>query len=140
MRLEPFRFGDDVMKVWIQWISTIVMAGGISVSVWAGDPMVIEGEARAVDGRTIEIWGQKIRLWGVSVPDDDTEEGRRATMQLQRLVENVTVRCRQTGESSLKYAVARCYIGDIDIAWPMVMTGHATDDPLLSGGHYAASR
>ncbi|MGI9386094.1 MAG: thermonuclease family protein [Methyloligellaceae bacterium] len=128
------------MKLWIERISTLMAVCGFSISVLAAEPMIIEGAARAIDGRTIEIWGQTIRLWGVSVADGDTEEGRRATLQLQRLIKNVTVRCKQTGESSLKFAVARCYVGDIDIAWPMVMTGHATDDPLLSGGHYAASR
>ena len=106
----------------------------------ADTPLVIEGTARAIDGRTIEIWGRKIRLWGISVPSAATDEGQKSTSQLERLVANVTVRCEQAGEASLQIMVARCYVGDIDIAWPMVMTGHAADDAALSGGFYAGAR
>lgn len=102
-------------------------------------PLVIEGEARVVDGRTIEIWGQKIQIWGLSVPDAATEEGRKSKLQLQRLLADVVVRCESIDDASLRYLVAKCYVGDIDIAWPMVLTGNAQDDPGQSGGHYAQS-
>ena len=114
---------------------------GMLISIAKADaPLVIEGGARAIDGRTIEIWGRKIRLWGIAAPSADTDAGRASRLRLGHLVANVTVRCERTGESSLTHMVARCYVGDIDIAWPMVMTGHAADDAASSGGYYAAPR
>lgn len=99
-------------------------------------PLTIEGEAKVIDGRTLEIWGQRIRLWGIAAIPPDTEESEKAARQLRRLIADVIVRCKSADVSSLRFTVARCYVGGIDIAWPLVLTGSAQDDSGESGGYY----
>jgi len=103
-------------------------------------PLTIEGEAKVIDGRTIEIWGQRIRLWGIAAIPPETEAAEKSARQLRRLIADVIVRCKSVGTSSLRYTVARCYVGGIDIAWPLVLTGSAEDDPGESGGYYAGHK
>ena len=100
-------------------------------------PLTIEGEAKVIDGRTIEIWGQRIRLWGIAAIPPGTEAAEKSAQQLRRLIADVIVRCKSVEASSLRFTVARCYVGGIDIAWPLVLTGSAHDDAAVSGGYYA---
>lgn len=100
-------------------------------------PFIIEGQAKAVSGNTLEIWGHPIRLWGIRVADPASEKGRKATDHLQRLVAGVTVTCRAVDTSSLRHLVARCFVGGIDIARPIIEVGYAQDDPTQSDGYYA---
>ena len=109
--------------------------------VWAqAAPLTIEGKARVIDGRTIEIWGQRIRLWGIAAIPPNTEAAEKSERQLRRLIADVVVRCQSREPSSLRYTVARCYVGGIDIAWPLVLTGAAQDDSGESGGFYAGRK
>jgi endonuclease YncB( thermonuclease family) len=103
-------------------------------------PLTIEGEAKVIDGRTIEIWGQRIRLWGIAAIPPGTKAAEDSTRQLRRLIADVIVRCKSMEASSLRFTVARCYVGGIDIAWPLVLTGSAQDDSSESGGYYAGRK
>ena len=120
-------------------LTQVALVAAISLgSIGASsEPFVIEGEARVIDGSTLEIWGQRIRLWGVTVAEAETAEGERAAQQLRRLLADVVVRCQKVEEDSLAHLTARCYVGTIDIAWPMVLMGFAEDDPNQSGGLYS---
>lgn len=103
-------------------------------------PFVIEGQAKALSGNTLEIWGHPIRLWGIRVADPKTEKGQKATVHLQRLVAGVTVTCHAVDATSLRHLVARCFVGAIDIARPIIEVGYGQDDPVQSDGYYARSK
>ena len=100
-------------------------------------PLIIEGRANVVNGNTIEIGGQSIQIWGISVPPPASDDGERAKEHLRRLIADVTVECRTVESTSFRYLVAQCFAGGIDIAWPLVLTGYATDNTRQSNGYYA---
>ena len=100
-------------------------------------PLIIEGRADVINGNTIAIGGQSIRIWGISVPPPASDDAKRATEHLRRLITGVTVECRTVESSSFRYLVAQCFAGGVDIAWPLVLTGYAKDNTLQSNGYYA---
>lgn len=106
----------------------------------SAESLTFQGKAKVVDENIVEIWGQRIRLWGITALSISSNDRRDAKAQLRKLIAGVIVRCESVGVSSMRYTVARCYAGGVDIAWPLVMTGIARDNPEESGGYYASGK
>lgn len=131
----------------------------ISASVQAAE--MISGQARAISGDTIEVQGTRIRLHGIDAPHlfqhcfldqrvfgnrrsyDDRRRwskvdcGRRAKHTLQNQVRDLTVRCERTRASRKGSAVARCWVGDVDLSAAMVSSGWAVAARRFSNDYVA---
>jgi endonuclease YncB( thermonuclease family) len=106
-----------------------------------------------VDGDTFDLrvggTDTRIRVCGIDSPERGQPGYRQAKDAMRALVDGKTVRCVQVGggtpcdgrskPTNNSRAVAQCFVGDMDIAVPMVRNGHACDWPQFSGGHYQLS-
>ncbi|WP_374448444.1 thermonuclease family protein [Stella sp.] len=89
----------------------------------AGRPTVIEGDL-------IEIDGQRVRIQAVDAPAIDTKLGKRAMIEMRRIVGRDPVECQlleleaPTGKGRQAW-VARCRSGETDIGQELVRRGWA---------------
>ncbi len=95
----------------------------------------VEGQAVAVTGDTMRIAGTTVRLDGIEAPDlrqtCRSASGRAwrcgtsAKSALARLTGYETVTCELTGaEDAQGHKVARCHMGDTDLAAELAREGH----------------
>lgn len=98
----------------------------------------LTGQATAIDGDTIRIGTQSIRLQGVDAPELSENLGPAARDVMAQILAQGIVQCQSDGTHSYNRIVARCYIGRIDIAIPLIAGGWALDCPAYSGGRYRA--
>ena len=99
-----------------------------------------------VDGDTFDLQTDtdglvRIRVWGINSCERGTTEGDKATEWARERWEGLDVRCVVQGRDRFSRTVAVCYDASSaalsDIAWPIVLAGHAHDVPHFSGGYYA---
>jgi endonuclease YncB( thermonuclease family) len=101
-----------------------------------GDTFVLR-----VDGVNLPV-----RLCGVDSPERDGKGYLPAKIALTELIKGKSVRCVQVGSgtpcdgrsrsTSRDRIVARCFVGDLDIAAEMVRSGKACAWPKFSGSYY----
>lgn len=96
----------------------------------------ITGRAKVVDGDTLFVAQVKIRLNGIDAPEWDTRAGRVATNTLKEIVRGRIVRCIPNGDRSYDRIIARCWVGETDIAAAVIASGAALDCARYSGGRY----
>ncbi len=102
------------------------------------------GIAVANDGGSVLFGKVEISLFGIAAPrvrgDWNVDEGGfQSARALHSLVDRKEVRCELDGTLSpvRRVPVAKCYLGEMDIALQQVLNGHARDCPRHSGGAYA---
>ena len=92
---------------------------------------------RVIDGGAFDLeTGQRIRLQGISAPERHDPGGAQATAAMRALVEKRRVTCLDSGDRSYKRVVARCFLGETDVAAWLIARGLARDCPRFSGGRY----
>ena len=104
----------------------------------AGANWLPPGPARIVDGDTIEVAGRRVRLEGIDAPEmaqtcqggvgdpaRDWDAGRAARRQLQKLIADSAVSCRDQGRDRYGRTLATCFVDGRDINAAMVSTGYA---------------
>lgn len=97
---------------------------------------ILLGQATVIDGDTIRVDELKVRIWGLDAPEMDTQEGIKAKEALLQLAEGKKVRCEPNGDISYDRVVAKCFVGDQDIAEWMIESGHAKPYCKFSGEYY----
>ena len=113
----------------------------------AAEPPRFSGIAAVVDADTIRVSGRPVRLCGINAEEANTRAGRMARAWVTLWLEGLEVHCTQVGHgtpcdgrsqaTNRGRTVAQCFLGDEDIAYWLVLEGHAKDWPEYSGGHYA---
>jgi endonuclease YncB( thermonuclease family) len=98
------------------------------------DPSIITGRARAIRGDLLRINGRLVQLAGIETPEPAqscrTQTGKNwncgtsARQELGTIVRRKSVVCTPSGESGAGTILAKCTIGDIDIAATLVGNGH----------------
>ncbi|MCF8482192.1 MAG: thermonuclease family protein [Rhodospirillum sp.] len=125
---------------------TWFVAGVASLGLSASDPAspapgdILAGlPGRVSDGDTFRIQGvaTRIRIWGVDAPELSTREGPAAREVLRALLGDGPVACRVVDTDRYGRTVARCFVGERDLAEDLVRRGCARDWPRYSGGAYA---
>lgn len=115
----------------------LLLAGGIYTVMRSVDPppsdMSVQGRAHVHDGDTFTVAGVKIRLYGVDAPEmDQTCEmpdgsdwacGRWSRDQVRALLKGQELRCIKHVYDKYGRMVARCYLGDQDLAQMLVQGG-----------------
>ena len=106
---------------------------------------VISGPARVIDGDTVEIAGTRIRIQGIDAPelDDrchrpDGSEWACGVWSAEAARDRFggqTLRCEDLGERSWGRVVARCLMGETDMAAAMVAKGAARACPRFAQQH-----
>ncbi|PHQ99557.1 MAG: nuclease [Marinosulfonomonas sp.] len=121
----------------MRWILTLLLAGGIYTAMRSLDqPPVntgVQGSAYVHDGDTFTVASVKIRLFGVDAPEmDQTCEmpdgtdwacGRWSRDQVRDMLRGRTLRCVKQTYDRYGRMVARCYLGDQDLAQLLVRGG-----------------
>ena len=110
------------------------------LAVWvcfapAADASDIAGTAHVIDGDTLDVDDVRVRLFGIDAPEADqtcrTEQGTVwacgawVTSQAKALVQGRAVRCVIIDTDRYGRAVARCYLGEDDLAERLVADGLA---------------
>lgn len=123
----------------------VLLLSAVSV---AAEP--IAGQTSIIDGDTIEIHGQRIRLWGIDAPEssqlcrnansDLYRCGADAANKLAGFTTGKVVSCVPVDRDRYGRTVARCAVGDIDIAEWLVRSGLALDWPRYSHGRYGVAQ
>ncbi len=108
-------------------------------------PYTLSGGVRVIDGDTIHVDDAKIRLWGIDAPElSQTCErdgrqyacGQEARAFLAALVKKEGLSCAPADTDTYGRIVARCKIGETDIARAMVQAGWAMDYSRYSQAFY----
>lgn len=107
---------------------------------------VIRGPARAVDGDTLAMTGARVRLFAIDAPEKSQTCtrageawacGQEATAVLERLIDGKEVSCRQVTIDRYGRMVAKCTVGNRDLAEMMVRAGMAIALPQFSDAYTA---
>jgi len=120
-----------------RWIYTLLLAGGIYTAMRSVDPPPaqadVQGGAYVHDGDTFTVSGTKIRLFGVDAPEmDQTCEmpdgsdwacGRWSRDQVRTILNGQNLRCVERTYDKYGRMVARCYLGEQDLAEMLVRDG-----------------
>lgn len=121
-------------------LGALGLAGIVSLFSTASSSVV--GRAYAVDGDTLRIGDTRIRLVGIDAPELEQtctragEEswpcGRQARSFLADLVGREDVSCLDSGRDRYGRTLARCTIGDQDIAGEVAAAGWAMAEPIYA--------
>ncbi|HYD73926.1 MAG TPA: thermonuclease family protein [Candidatus Binatia bacterium] len=109
----------------------------------AGVVSEIVGVATISSGDTIRIGPRRVRFDGIATPRPramcgEVNAQREATNALRRLIRSSEVRCAISDLPDAQGRdIARCRVGETDIAAQMVADGWARDTPAQSDGAYA---
>lgn len=79
--------------------------------------------------------GEAVRIWGIDAPEMNTRAGPPSGAALRAMLTGRVLVCLPRGRS-YRRIVARCFLHNQDIAWPMVRGGWAHDWPRYSSGFY----
>jgi len=93
------------------------------------------GLVRVIDADTWDVGGERVRLFGIDAPEmaqmcEDAQDqswacGVWASDQVRQLYDGHTVRCERLNKDRYGRTVARCFLGDKDVAREMVSQGLA---------------
>ncbi|MGE0716500.1 MAG: thermonuclease family protein [Alphaproteobacteria bacterium] len=88
------------------------------------------GPATVVDGHTLEVGELRVRLQAIEAPDPRELRGRRALIELRRIVGKEAVRCElvelERGAAGARQSwIGVCFAGEADIGREMVRRGWA---------------
>lgn len=97
----------------------------------------VTGQPILIDGDSIVVAGRPIRLWGIDAPEMETREGYLAKRYLRTILENRPVRCEDMGIRTVGEAMAKCFVGTVDLGEVMVLSGHAREWRQYSQGYYS---
>ncbi|BBK30600.1 hypothetical protein STHU_12340 [Allostella humosa] len=83
-----------------------------------------------LEGDVLEIEGQRVRLQAVDAPDAKTAQGKRALIELKRIIGREPVRCdlvelEPPAPKGRQGWIGRCVAGGVDIAQELVRRGWA---------------
>lgn len=120
-----------------RWIFTLLLAGGIYTVMRSIDqPPVntdVQGSAYVHDGDTFTVSGVKIRLFGIDAPEmdqscempdgSDWACGRWSRDQVRGILKGRELRCVKRTYDQYGRMVARCYLGDQDLAEMLARDG-----------------
>ena len=104
---------------------------------------------RVIDGDGLRLDGVSVRLWGIDAPElrQTCQQsgnlypcGERARDALQAALRDSVPRCERVSGDRYGRTVARCFVGDDDLAAIMVRQGWAVDYPRYSKGAYASEQ
>ena len=105
----------------------------------------ISGHVFVVDGDSIDVLDRRVELFGIDAPevrqtciDADGAEyrcGETAANTLTDIIGDLPVRCEPKQRDEHGRAIARCFLGDHDLAAVMVANGHALADRALSADY-----
>lgn len=119
-------------------ILTLLLMGGIYTAMRSVDVPVrvqpdVQGRAHVHDGDTLTVAGVKIRLFGIDAPEmDQTCElpdgsawacGRWSRDEVRRVLKGRDLRCVKRVYDKYGRMVARCYLGEQDLARMLVQAG-----------------
>lgn len=123
-------------------ILTLLLMGGIYTAMRSVDapvpapravPNEVQGTAHVHDGDTVTVAGVKIRLFGVDAPEmdqscempdgSDWACGVWSRDQVRAAVKGRDLRCVRQDTDRYGRMVARCYLGDQDLAQRLVQDG-----------------
>jgi endonuclease YncB( thermonuclease family) len=97
----------------------------------------VEGRPVLIDGDSIVVAGRPIRLWGIDAPEMETREGFVAKRYLRTIIEDRPVRCDDMGVRTVGEAMAKCFVGTVDLGEVMILSGHAREWRQYSQGYYS---
>lgn len=121
-----------------QIILTLLLMGGIYTvmrGVDAPAPVTadVQGRAHVHDGDTFTVSGVKIRLFGIDAPEmdqnckmpdgSDWACGRWSRDEVRRILNGRDLRCVKRVYDKYGRMVARCYLGEQDLARMLVVEG-----------------
>ena len=104
---------------------------------------LVTGKAMVVTGDVLEVEGQRVRLQAVAAPDIRTTHGKRALIEMRRIISREAVRCDlvelepppappvpppakgPAGTKARQGWIGRCSVGTIDVAQELVKRGWA---------------
>jgi micrococcal nuclease len=99
------------------------------------------------DGDTFDLDKVRIRICGMNAPERGDAGFDASTAALTAIIQGNLVRCVQVGSgtpcdgrsrpTNNGRIVAQCFVGDIDIARPLVERGFACDWVKFSNGYYS---
>lgn len=134
-------------------VAGLVVIAGLFPAMFAdavGAADIVGTVTKTVDGDTFDMRAGtgtvRIRFCGIDAPERGQPGGREATTALMRMIDGKQVRCVPVGQgtpcdgrskpTNRDRIVAQCFLGDVDIAYEMVVARHACDWAKFSGGHY----
>lgn len=85
----------------------------------------VRGPATAIRGDTLVVKDSQISLWAIGTPDLRRDHGHAARHELDRIIKDRTVTCAPVGDHSRDRMVARCVVGEQDLAAEMLRRGVA---------------
>jgi endonuclease YncB( thermonuclease family) len=90
------------------------------------------------DGDTFKVAGHKwpVRVWGIDAPERDTPEGQTARDYLTKWIKGKPVTCETVVVDKYRRTVAKCFLGEIDIARRMLKIGQAKEFCSFTRGVY----
>jgi endonuclease YncB( thermonuclease family) len=90
------------------------------------------------DGDTFKIQGYPwpIRIWGIDAPERDTNAGVTARVFVERLIKGQNLTCEKVVVDRYQRTVAKCFLGDQDIARLILGASHAREYCSFSNGFY----
>ena len=100
----------------------------------------VTGRPTVIAGDVVEIDGQRVRIQAVEVPSLHTRTGKRALVEMRRIVGRDPVRCQlleleaAAGQGQPAW-VARCLSGETDIGRELVRRGWARARPHYGDGY-----
>jgi len=119
-------------------ILTLLLMGGIYTAMRSVDgPMPVQTEVHGIahvhDGDTFTVAGVKIRLFGIDAPEMDQNCelrdgsawacGRWSRDEVRRILNGRDLRCVKQVYDKYGRMVARCYLGEQDLARMLVQDG-----------------
>lgn len=100
----------------------------------------VSGRPTVIAGDLIEVDGQRVRIQAIETPAPHTRTGKRALVEMRRIVGRDPVRCQlleleaAAGQSRPAW-VARCLSGETDIGRELVRRGWARARPHYGDGY-----
>lgn len=123
-------------------ILSLLILVGVAYISWATPERDVEAFSGRVtwvsDGDTFKVSGHNwpIRVWGLDAPERDTSKGEASRAFVTDLVKGKTVTCEKVVIDKYKRTVAKCFLGEDDIASMVLDAGFAQEYCSFTRGYY----
>lgn len=123
-------------------ILSLLILVGVAYISWATPKRDVEAFSGRViwvsDGDTFKVSGHNwpIRVWGLDAPERDTSKGEASRAFVTDLVKGKTVTCEKVVIDKYKRTVAKCFLGEDDIASMVLDAGFAQEYCSFTRGYY----